>query len=119
MSDDRALALSPLTLRHRPGLQLVLHRGSRQLIALDQSHLRLRVLAAFGTEGLETTTGEHQVLFKTFNPVSKWNRFASCIAWSVRAHSSCNRWSSGPTGPGLSSIPTDFDGEFRRSARRP
>ena len=51
MSDDRALALLPPTLRHRPGLQLVLHRGSRQLIVLDQGRLRLRVPAAVGTEG--------------------------------------------------------------------
>ena len=69
MSDDRALALLPPTLRHRPGLQLVLHRGSRQLIVLDQGRLRLRVPAAVGTEGWETPTGEHQVLFKTANPV--------------------------------------------------
>ena len=38
MSDDRALALLPPTLRHR-GLQLVFHRGSRQLIVLDQGRL--------------------------------------------------------------------------------
>ena len=69
MSDDRALALLPSTLRHRPGVQLVLHRGSRQLIVLDQGRLRLRVPAAVGTEGWETPTGEHQVLFKTANPV--------------------------------------------------
>ena len=69
MSDDRALALLPETLKHRPGLQVVLHRGSRQLIVLDQGRLRLRVPAAVGTQGWETPIGEHQVLFKTVDPV--------------------------------------------------
>ena len=108
MSDDRALALLPPTLRHRPGLRLVLHRGSRQLIVLE--HRPARTGAARSSVSVATPGAGRRV--PTFT--SKWNRSAFCIAWSIRVLSSCNRWSSGRAGRRLSSIPTDFDGGFRR-----
>ena len=59
----------PAAVRSRPTKQLVLHRSSRQLILLEQGQLRLRVPAAVGTQGWETSLGEHRVLFKAVDPV--------------------------------------------------
>ena len=50
MSDASALALLPDALLRRWGLQLLLHRSSRQLLVLDHGRLRLRVPAAVGTD---------------------------------------------------------------------
>ena len=68
MSDASALALLQDALLRRRGLQLVLHRSSRQLLVLDHGRLRLRVPAAVGTDGWETPLGEHSVLSKTVDP---------------------------------------------------
>ena len=80
MSDASALALLPDALLRRRGLQLVLHRSSRQLLVLDHGRLRLRVPAAVGTDGWETPLGEHSVLSKTVDPTWKHPSTGALVA---------------------------------------
>ena len=80
MSDASALALWPDAPLRRRGLQLLLHRSSRQLLVLDHGRLRLRVPAAVGTDGWETPLGEHSVLSKTVDPTWKHPSTGALVA---------------------------------------
>lgn len=69
ISDAVALGSVPTTLLQRPGLQLVLNRGQRQLMVLENGQLLRRYPAAVGTAGWETPAGTFAVLEKQADPV--------------------------------------------------
>jgi len=69
ISDQVAMARVPMELLTEPGLQLVLDRGQRQLMVLQDGELVRRFPAAVGTVGWETPVGRHQVLEMVAHPV--------------------------------------------------
>lgn len=84
LTESEALALVPESLQRRQGMQVVLHRSTRQLMVFDQGELRLRVPAAVGTQGWETPVGEHRVLFKTADPVWRHPGTGTLVPAGVR-----------------------------------
>jgi hypothetical protein len=68
----RPLALQlrelPVALQQQPGRQLVLVRGRRQLLLLDQGQLLARYPVAVGMAGWETPLGKFRILEKRSDP---------------------------------------------------
>ena len=64
-----ALASLPAELRQRQEQHVVLLRGRRQVLVLDNGHLRMAFPAAVGMPGWDTPIGGFQVMEKIDNPV--------------------------------------------------
>ena len=68
---ELTLAELPQGVLKRAGRQLVLHRGRRQLLLIDQGQLLARYPVAVGMEGWETPAGRFSVINKVSEP--DWN----------------------------------------------
>ena len=68
---ELTLAELPEAVRTRAGRHLVLHRGRRQLLLLEQGQLLARYPVAVGMEGWETPSGRFSVINKVSEP--DWN----------------------------------------------